>query len=219
MKEAEDVSAKVDGCWKAPKGIERPPPTKRARRLMCQLSGKWKILDVSQIEDDYRLRVSAEQERRSHGDDSRRAVETSAMTANRYCSSVCRFNCTAADWIKNRRRDTIVAGLKSSSMIPMAGMLSDQIPNSSKLTRIIIWIWVWLPKNLYRNMKFSREQSDEFAFASKSGSMINRENSKTKLCLWVWARRSGRKRRVWRREPPSDTEGVCFDSLMEGFRN
>src|SRR5690348_4186545 len=94
-------------------------------------------------------------------------VEISAMTINRFCSSGLQSIAMAADRIMTGQSDVIVAGgTESMTMVPMGG--NKVAPNP--------WLMEHNPdaylnmgltaENLARKYGITREQADEFSFAS-----------------------------------------------------
>src|ERR1700677_85582 len=94
-------------------------------------------------------------------------VETSAMTINRFCSSGLQAIALAAERIMAGQGDVAVAGgTESMSMVPMGGnkispnpSLMDSYPDA--------YLGMGLTaENLVKKYGITREQSDEFSFAS-----------------------------------------------------
>jgi acetyl-CoA acyltransferase len=94
-------------------------------------------------------------------------VETSAMTINRFCSSGLQAIALAAERIMAGQGDVAVAGgTESMSMVPMGGnkispnpSLMDSYPDA--------YLGMGLTaENLAKKYGITREQSDEFSFAS-----------------------------------------------------
>ena len=94
-------------------------------------------------------------------------VEASAMTVNRFCSSGLQAIAMAADRIALGHSEVVVAGgTESMSMVPMGGnkvspnpWLMDHYPDS--------YLGMGLTaENLARKHGITREQADEFSFAS-----------------------------------------------------
>jgi len=94
-------------------------------------------------------------------------VESSAMTVNRYCASGLQAIALAADRIRGGGADVIVAGgTESMSMVPMGG---NKISLNPALVedRPGAYLSMGLTaERLARHYGISREESDEFAYAS-----------------------------------------------------
>jgi acetyl-CoA acyltransferase len=94
-------------------------------------------------------------------------VETSAMTINRFCSSGLQSIAIAAERIMSGQGDVAVAGgTESMSMVPMGGhkvapnpWLMDNYPDSYLSMGLTA-------ENLAKKYNITREEADEFSFAS-----------------------------------------------------
>src|SRR6202047_1362983 len=94
-------------------------------------------------------------------------VETSAMTINRFCSSGLQAIALAAERIMAGQGDVAVAGgTESMSLVPMGG--NKISPNPSLMdTYPAAYLGMGLTaENLSKKYGITREQADEFSFAS-----------------------------------------------------
>src|ERR1700722_16512226 len=94
-------------------------------------------------------------------------VETSAMTINRFCSSGLQSIALAAERIMSGQGDIAVAGgTESMSMVPMGG--NKVSPNPSLMDSYPdAYLGMGLTaENLSKKYGITREQADEFSFAS-----------------------------------------------------
>jgi acetyl-CoA acyltransferase len=94
-------------------------------------------------------------------------VSSSAMTVNRFCASGLQSIAMAADRIRGGGAEVIVAGgTESMSMVPMGG--NKISPNPSLMdTYPDAYLGMGLTaENLAKKYGITREQSDEFSFAS-----------------------------------------------------
>src|SRR3984957_17910198 len=173
MREAVLVSAVRTPVGKAPKGTLRATrPDDLAALVIKETIARAPGLDPKEIEDVILgcAMPEAEQGMNVARIASLRAglpVETSAMTINRFCSSGLQAIALAAERIIAGQGDVAVAGgTESMSMVPMGGnkispnpSLMDSYPDA--------YLGMGLTaENLSKKYSISREQADEFSFAS-----------------------------------------------------
>jgi len=173
MREAVLVSAVRTPVGKAPKGTLRTTrPDDLAALVIKEAIARVPGLDPKEIEDVILgcAMPEAEQGMNVARIASLRAglpVETSAMTINRFCSSGLQAIALAAERIIAGQGDVAVAGgTESMSMVPMGGnkispnpSLMDSYPDA--------YLGMGLTaENLSKKYGISREQADEFSFAS-----------------------------------------------------
>jgi acetyl-CoA acyltransferase len=173
MREAVLVSAVRTPVGKSPKGTLRTTrPDDLAALVMKEAIARVPGLDPKEIEDVILgcAMPEAEQGMNVARIASLRAglpVETSAMTINRFCSSGLQAIALAAQRIIAGQGDVAVAGgTESMSMVPMGGnkispnpSLMDSYPDA--------YLGMGLTaENLSKKYGISREQADEFSFAS-----------------------------------------------------
>jgi acetyl-CoA acyltransferase len=173
MREALLVSAVRTPVGKAPKGTLRATrPDDLAALVIKEAIARVPGLDSKEIEDVILgcAMPEAEQGMNVARIASLRAglpVETSAMTINRFCSSGLQAIALAAERIMAGQGDVAVAGgTESMSMVPMGGnkispnpSLMDSYPDA--------YLGMGLTaENLSKKYGISREQADEFSFAS-----------------------------------------------------
>src|SRR5271156_47690 len=173
MREAVIVSAVRTAVGKAPKGTLRTSrPDDLAASTIKEAIARAKGLDVKEIEAV--ILGCATPEAESGMNVARIAslraglpVETSAMTINRFCSSGLQAIALAAERIMSGQAHVIVAGgTESMSLIPMGGnkvspnpWLMDHYPDA--------YLGMGLTaENLAKKYGITREQADEFSFAS-----------------------------------------------------
>jgi acetyl-CoA acyltransferase len=174
MREAVLVSAVRTPVGKAPKGTLRTTrPDDLAALVIKEAIARVPGLDPKEIEDVILgcAMPEAEQGMNVARIASLRAglpVETSAMTVNRFCSSGLQAIALAAERIMAGQGDVAVAGgTESMSMVPMGGnkispnpSLMDSYPDA--------YLGMGLTaENLSKKYGISREQADEFSFASQ----------------------------------------------------
>src|SRR5207237_9063902 len=95
------------------------------------------------------------------------AVETSAMTINRFCSSGLQAIAIAADRIKTGSADVIIAGgLETMSMIPMGGHIIRPNPYLVEHYPDFYLNMGLATENFARKYNVSSEEQDEFALRS-----------------------------------------------------
>ena len=173
MREAVLVSAVRSPVGKAPKGTLRAMrPDDLAALVIKEAIARVPGLDPKEIEDVILgcAMPEAEQGMNVARIASLRAglpVEASAMTINRFCSSGLQAIALAAERIMAGQGDMAVAGgTESMSMVPMGGnkispnpSLMDSYPDA--------YLGMGLTaENLSKKYGISREQADEFSFAS-----------------------------------------------------
>jgi acetyl-CoA acyltransferase len=173
MREAVIVSAVRTPVGKAPKGTLRATrPDDLAALVIKEAIARAPGLDPKEIEDVILgcAMPEAEQGMNVARIASLRAglpVETSAMTINRFCSSGLQAIALAAERIMSGQGDVAIAGgTESMSMVPMGGnkispnpSLMDSYPDA--------YLGMGLTaENLSKKYGISREQADEFSFAS-----------------------------------------------------
>jgi acetyl-CoA acyltransferase len=173
MREAVLVSAVRTPVGKAPKGTLRTTrPDDLAALVIKEAIARVPGLDPKEIEDVILgcAMPEAEQGMNVARIASLRAglpVETSAMTINRFCSSGLQAIALGAERIMAGQGDVAVAGgTESMSMVPMGGnkispnpSLMDSYPDA--------YLGMGLTaENLSKKYGISREQADEFSFAS-----------------------------------------------------
>ena len=173
MREAVIVSSVRTPVGKASKGVLRATrPDDLAAVVIKEAIARAGGLDPKEIEDVILgcAMPEAEQGMNVARIASLRAglpVETSAMTINRFCSSGLQAIALAAERIMAGQGDVAVAGgTESMSMVPMGGnkispnpSLMDSYPDA--------YLGMGLTaENLAKKYGITREQSDEFSFAS-----------------------------------------------------
>jgi acetyl-CoA acyltransferase len=173
MREAVLVSAVRTPVGKAPKGALRTTrPDDLAALVIKEAIARVPGLDPKEIEDVILgcAMPEAEQGMNVARIASLRAglpVEVSAMTINRFCSSGLQAIALAAERIMAGQGDVAIAGgAESMSMVPMGGnkispnpSLMDSYPDA--------YLGMGLTaENLSKKYGISREQADEFSFAS-----------------------------------------------------
>jgi len=173
MREAVLVSAVRTPVGKAPKGALRTTrPDDLAALVIKEAIARAPGLDPKEIEDVILgcAMPEAEQGMNVARIASLRAglpVEASAMTINRFCSSGLQAIALAAERIMSGQGDVAVAGgTESMSMVPMGGnkispnpSLMDSYPDA--------YLGMGLTaENLSKKYGITREQADEFSFAS-----------------------------------------------------
>jgi acetyl-CoA acyltransferase len=173
MREAVIVSAVRTPVGKAPKGALRTTrPDDLAALVIKEAIARLPGFDAKEIEDVILgcAMPEAEQGMNVARIASLRAglpVEVSAMTINRFCSSGLQAIALAAERIMAGQGDVAVAGgTESMSMVPMGGnkispnpSLMDSYPDA--------YLGMGLTaENLSKKYGITREQADEFSFAS-----------------------------------------------------
>jgi acetyl-CoA acyltransferase len=173
MREAVIVSAVRTPVGKAPKGALRTTrPDDLAALVVKEAIARLPGFDAKEIEDVILgcAMPEAEQGMNVARIASLRAglpVEVSAMTINRFCSSGLQAIALAAERIMAGQGDVAVAGgTESMSMVPMGGnkispnpSLMDSYPDA--------YLGMGLTaENLSKKYGITREQADEFSFAS-----------------------------------------------------
>jgi acetyl-CoA acyltransferase len=173
MREAVLVSAVRTPVGKAPKGTLRTTrPDDLAALVIKEAIARVPGLDPKEIEDVILgcAMPEAEQGMNVARIASLRAglpVEVSAMTINRFCSSGLQAIALAAERIMSGQGDVAIAGgTESMSMVPMGGnkispnpSLMDSYPDA--------YLGMGLTaENLSKKYGITREQADEFSFAS-----------------------------------------------------
>ncbi|MGA7625581.1 MAG: acetyl-CoA C-acyltransferase [Candidatus Acidiferrales bacterium] len=173
MREAVIVSSVRTAVGKATKGTLRATrPDDLGATVIKEAVARAKGLDAQEIEDVIIgcAMPEAEQGMNVARIASLRAglpVESSAMTINRFCSSGLQAIAIAAERIMSAHGEVAVAGgTESMSMVPMGGnkiapnpWLMDNYPDA--------YLGMGLTaENLARKYGITREQSDEFSFAS-----------------------------------------------------
>ena len=173
MREAVIVSAVRTPVGKAPKGALRTTrPDDLAALVIKEAIARLPGFDAREIEDVILgcAMPEAEQGMNVARIASLRAglpVEVSAMTINRFCSSGLQAIALAAERIMAGQGDVAVAGgTESMSMVPMGGnkispnpSLMDSYPDA--------YLGMGLTaENLSKKYGITREQADEFSFAS-----------------------------------------------------
>jgi acetyl-CoA acyltransferase len=173
MREAVIVSSVRTPVGKAPKGTLRTSrPDDLAALVIKEAVARAKGLDPSEVEDVMIgcATPEAEQGMNLARIASLRAglpVSVSAMTINRFCSSGLQTIAIAAERIMAGQGDVAVAGgSESMSMVPMGGhkispnpWLMDNYPDAYLNMGLTA-------ENLARKYGFTRQQADEFSFAS-----------------------------------------------------
>jgi acetyl-CoA acyltransferase len=173
MREAVIVSSVRTPVGKAPKGALRATrPDDLAALVIKEAIARVPGFDAKEIEDVILgcAMPEAEQGMNVARIASLRAglpVEASAMTINRFCSSGLQAIALAAERIMSGQGDVAVAGgTESMSMVPMGGnkispnpSLMDSYPDA--------YLGMGLTaENLSKKYGITREQADEFSFAS-----------------------------------------------------
>src|SRR3984957_225683 len=173
MREAVIVSAVRTPVGKAPKGALRTTrPDDLAALVIKEAIARAPGLDPKEIEDVILgcAMPEAEQGMNVARIASLRAglpVEVSAMTINRFCSSGLQAIALAAERIMSGQGDVAVAGgTESMSMVPMGG--NKVSPNPSLMDSYPdAYLGMGLTaENLSKKYGITREQADEFSFAS-----------------------------------------------------
>ena len=173
MREAVIVSSVRTPVGKASKGVLRATrPDDLAAVVIKEAVARARGLDPKEIEDVILgcAMPEAEQGMNVARIASLRAglpVEASAMTINRFCSSGLQAIALAAERIMAGQGDVAVAGgTESMSMVPMGG--NKVSPNPSLMDSYPdAYLGMGLTaENLAKKYGITREQSDEFSFAS-----------------------------------------------------
>jgi len=173
MREAVVVSAVRTPVGKAPKGTLRATrPDDLAALVIKEAIARVPGFDAKEVEDVILgcAMPEAEQGMNVARIASLRAglpVEASAMTINRFCSSGLQAIALAAERIMSGQGDVAVAGgTESMSMVPMGG--NKVSPNPSLMDSYPdAYLGMGLTaENLSKKYGISREQADEFSFAS-----------------------------------------------------
>jgi acetyl-CoA acyltransferase len=173
MREAVIVSSVRTPVGKAPKGTLRATrPDDLAALVIKEALARVPGFDTKEVEDVILgcAMPEAEQGMNVARIASLRAglpVEASAMTINRFCSSGLQAIALAAERIMSGQGDVAVAGgTESMSMVPMGGHKIS--PNPSLMdTYPDTYLGMGLTaENLSRKYGITREQADEFSFAS-----------------------------------------------------
>jgi len=173
MREAVIVSAVRTPVGKAPKGTLRTTrPDDLAALVIKEAIARLPGFDAKEIEDVILgcAIPEAEQGMNVARIASLRAglpVEVSAMTINRFCSSGLQAIALAAERIMAGQGDVAVAGgTESMSMVPMGG--NKVSPNPSLMDSYPdAYLGMGLTaENLSKKYGITREQADEFSFAS-----------------------------------------------------
>jgi acetyl-CoA acyltransferase len=173
VREAVIVSSVRTAVGKAPKGTLRATrPDDLAALVIKESVARAKGLDASEIEDVIIgcAMPEAEQGMNVARIASLRAglpVTVAAMTVNRFCSSGLQAIAIAAERIMAGQGDVAVAGgVDSMSMVPMGGhkispnpWLMDHYPDAYLNMGLTA-------ENLAKKYGFTREQADQFSFAS-----------------------------------------------------
>ncbi|MGD0543318.1 MAG: acetyl-CoA C-acyltransferase [Candidatus Acidiferrales bacterium] len=173
MREAVIVSSVRTPVGKAPKGTLRAMrPDDLAALVIKEVIARAPGLDPKEIEDVILgcAMPEAEQGMNVARIASLRAglpVEASAMTINRFCSSGLQAIALAAEGIMSGQGEVAVAGgTESMSMVPMGGnkispnpSLMDSYPDAYLSMGLTA-------ENLSKKYGITREQADEFSFAS-----------------------------------------------------
>ena len=173
MREAVIVSSVRTAVGKAPKGTLRSArPDDLAAHVIKEAVARAKGLDPAEIEDVIIgcATPEAEQGMNVARIASLRAglpVSVAAMTINRFCSSGLQSIAIAAERIMAGQGDVAVAGgAESMSMLPMGGhkispnpWLMDHYPDTYLNMGLTA-------ENLAKKYGITREQADEFSFAS-----------------------------------------------------
>jgi acetyl-CoA acyltransferase len=178
MREAVIVSSVRTAIGKATKGTLRATrPDDLAAIVITEAIARAKGLDPNEVED---VIIGCAMPEAEQGMNVARnawlraglPVGTSAMTINRFCSSGLQSIAIAAERILSGQGDVAVAGgTESMSMVPMGGhkvapnpWLVDNYPDS--------YISMGLTaENLAKKYGISREQADEFSFASHQNAL------------------------------------------------
>src|ERR1700722_17398609 len=172
MREAVIVSAVRTPVGKAPKGTLRATRPDDLAALVIKEAISRVGLDPKEIEDVILgcAMPEAEQGMNVARIASLRAglpVEASAMTINRFCSSGLQAIALAAERIMSGQGDVAVAGgTESMSMVPMGG--NKVSPNPSLMDSYPdAYLGMGLTaENLSKKYGITREEADEFSFAS-----------------------------------------------------
>jgi acetyl-CoA acyltransferase len=173
MKEAVIVSAVRTAVGKAPKGTLRyTRPDDLAAAAIREAVNRATGLEPREIDDVILGCAFPEAEQgmnvaRTAMIEAGLPVETSAMTVNRYCSSGLQTIAIAADRIATGGAEVILAGgLETMSMIPMGGNVVRPNPKIVETYPDYYLNMGLTAENVARKYEISREQADEFAFAS-----------------------------------------------------
>src|SRR5580704_16757123 len=173
MREAVIVSSVRTAVGKATKGTLRATrPDDLAAIVITEAIARTPGLDPSEVED---VIIGCAMPEAEQGMNVARnawlraglPVETSAMTINRFCSSGLQSIAIAAERILSGQGDVAVAGgTESMSMVPMGGnkvapnpWLMDNYPDSYLSMGLTA-------ENVARKYGITRQQADEFSFAS-----------------------------------------------------
>jgi len=228
MREAVIASAVRTAVGKAPKGtLKNTRPDDLAAAAIKEAVGRVPALDKSQIEDVIMGCAFPEAEQgmnvaRTAMIAAALPVETSAMTVNRYCSSGLQTIALAADRIATGGADVIVAGgLETMSMIPMGGNVVRPNPSIVETYPDYYLNMGLTAENLARKYEITREQADEFSYASHQKALAAIAEGKFKneiVPVNVYVDEFDEKGRVRRKETVfAQDEGPRKDTSVEGL--
>ena len=228
MKEAVIVSAIRTAVGKAPKGTLRTTrPDEMGAAVIKEATARVPGLELSQIEDVIMGCAMPEAEQgmnvaRAAAIRAGLPVETSAMTINRFCSSGLQSIAMAADRIRSRGAEVIVAGgLETMSMIPMGGHIIRPNPYLVEHYPDFYLNMGLATENVARKYEVSREEQDAFALRSHQRAAAALDADKFKdetVSLNVVLEELDEKGKKQRREVVFDRdEGVRRDTSPEGL--
>jgi len=228
MKEVVIASAVRTAVGKAPKGsLKNTRPDDLGAAAIKEAVERVRGLDKSQIEDVIMGCAFPEAEQgmnvaRTCMIAAGLAVETSAMTVNRYCSSGLQTIALAADRIAMGGVDVIVAGgLETMSMIPMGGNVVRPNPTLVDTYPDYYLNMGLTAENLARKYEITREQADEFSYNSHKKALAAIADGKFKdeiVPVNVFVDEFDEKGRVRRKEIVfAQDEGPRADTSIEGL--
>jgi len=228
MKEVVIASAVRTAVGKAPKGtLKNTRPDDLGAAAIKEAVERVPGLDKSQIEDVIMGCAFPEAEQgmnvaRTCMIAAGLAVETSAMTVNRYCSSGLQTIALAADRIAMGGVDVIVAGgLETMSMIPMGGNVVRPNPTLVDTYPDYYLNMGLTAENLARKYEITREQADEFSYNSHKKALAAIADGKFKdeiVPVNVFVDEFDEKGRVRRKEIVfAQDEGPRADTSIEGL--
>jgi acetyl-CoA acyltransferase len=228
MRDAVIVSAVRTAVGKAPKGtLRNTRPDEMGAAVIKEAIARIDGLQANEIEDVVMGCAMPEAEQgmnvaRAAAIRAGLAVETSAMTINRFCSSGLESIAIAADRIRTGGAEVAVAGgLETMSMIPMGGHIIRPNPYLVEHYPDFYLNMGLATENVARKYEVSREEQDEFALHShqRAAAAIDAGRFKDETVpLKVTFEELDSKGRKVRQEVTFDTdEGVRRDTSIEGL--
>jgi acetyl-CoA acyltransferase len=173
MRDAVIVSAVRTAVGKAPKGTLRDTrPDEMGATVIKEALRRAEGVKPDEVEDVIMGCAMPEAEQgmnvaRASAIRAGLPVETSAMTINRFCSSGLQSIAIAADRIRTGAAEVIVAGgLETMSLIPMGGHTIRPNPYLVEHYPDFYLNMGLATENVARKYEVSREEQDEFSYAS-----------------------------------------------------